>query len=321
MTKAQELDTVFDNLSDEAKIQFLLKLQYKEDIPKAFSLKAMDFLKKKEEKYQATAAIFAEKAGKIQEAIEIHKKRGYLDTAGKVAERNNHPEEAHELYKQYIESRKKEIGSESDIKVKESRISVLISFARDKGFFKTAIELYEELGNISEYHADHYYMRGGDIAEKHGFEEEVFRLYTRASIVYENRAERFSDYHNGFHMAIYYAEKAGNDERVLELHRKVIRKLKNNEFGSSFREEPINYAEKNGLIDDAVDLCEEKQLFERGGDVARKHDREDKARELYSKAIDICELEGNFEHALKIAKKSGLEEKVRILGLAKEVLA
>jgi CRISPR/Cas system CMR-associated protein Cmr5 small subunit len=101
------LEQIFNEFSDDkAKIQFLLQLQHN-DVPKAFASRAMEFLIEKG--YQREAAVFAEKAGRIDDAIQLHIEREAFNAAGEVAERHNR--DAKELYNMHIDEEIRE-GSE-----------------------------------------------------------------------------------------------------------------------------------------------------------------------------------------------------------------
>jgi tetratricopeptide (TPR) repeat protein len=314
------LEQIFNEFSDDkAKIQFLLQLQHN-DVPKAFASRAMEFLIEKG--YQREAAVFAEKAGRIDDAIQLHIEREAFNAAGEVAERHNR--DVKELYNMHIDEEIRE-GTEW---------YYIRNYAKEKGLFRRAVEMYEKGAKeetIRQRKAEHF-KDGASLAEKHGLPD-ARRMYSNSSIQYELLAEEENDgywTHSHYWDAIRMAGEAEDGNRVSELTRKVSEMLingwaKDDSYYWNIVKNHRIFMEQMELTDEIIfyesGMALKSNDYEGAGDVYAKYERTEQAREFYSQAIESCEKSGKFERALRIAKKAGLEKRVKMLEQVQEVLS
>ena len=313
----QEITQAFESLqSDKAKVSFLLELiKNKESLPKEFSLKAIDFLKRTKIGYEVIAE-YEEKAGFVQEAIDSCKSNNNFFRAGRIAEEHNMKEESQELYEKYI-----------DQQVKEGSLSWMLNFAKEKGLFSKLITLYELSAEKEKLHNDRvtYYAEGAKIAKEQGFDKKSSELFLKASRECQiNGRDSITYYHTGFGEAIDLANKAGDKNKIKELIVEAFERANAEQFGSdsySVKDLIERDAERYGLIDEAINMKIARENYEGAADLAAKYKKGEVAEKLYLRVLQGLEAQGSFKHALKIAEKAGFKEKAKSLDLVVSALS
>jgi len=244
-----------------------------------------------------------------------------LRYAARIAENQDMYDEAIELYRRaglYRDSlvKAREIASKAGMDELAKEISYdIIARSKEKGFFADAASEAKILG--LEEKAREYALKAAskmmgsehrslskpvnpEFAIQYGIVEEVIELYLKSY----SRGESF-DWFN----AIELAEKAGLEERAMELR---LEDIKRHERRGDYSGAGID-AERLGLNERAIELYEKDggtYYLEKAGDIAESIGIEEKARELYSKVLQAAYKEDETETALKMAIKISDEEKI-----------